>query len=91
MASTGIITPINTGTASEPILEFSMQGRIIEEATCDTGSACTFSYLLAQTPDITSISHASEVIAGDTVTVGGTYNSLDLKTEFASLSATIGG
>ena len=92
MATTGLITPTNTGTAEEPILELAMLGRIIEEATCDTGPppVCTFSYLLAQTPEITSISHTTEVNAGDTVTVGGTYNSEDLKTEFASLSATIG-
>ncbi|MDP6772453.1 MAG: hypothetical protein QF704_17230, partial [Anaerolineales bacterium] len=72
-ASTGLITPTNTGTADEPILEFAMLGRIVEEATCDTGNGCTFSYLATETPVVTSISHSASVSSGDTVTVGGTY------------------
>ena len=45
--TTGLIIPTNTGTAEEPVLELAMLGRIVEEAACDTGGDCTFSYLLA--------------------------------------------
>ena len=33
-ATTGLITPVNTGTDEEPILELAMLGRIVEQATC---------------------------------------------------------
>jgi hypothetical protein len=90
-ASTGLITPTNTGTASEPVLELAMLGRIIEQATCDVGGGCTFSYLTAITPLITDISHKAAVNAGDVVTVSGTNGIGDLKTAFAKLTASIGG
>jgi hypothetical protein len=56
-ATTGLIAPVNTGTEEEPILELAMLGRIVEEATCDTGSNCLYTYALNETPIITNISH----------------------------------
>ena len=89
LAVIDLITPVNTGTTSEPILEISVLVRIVEVATCDPTITCTFSYLLSETPELTSIVGAALVSAGDTLTVSGTINSLDLKTEFLELSASV--
>lgn len=78
----GLIVPTNTGTITEPILELAVLGRIVEIATCDASIDCLYSYLLSETPEITSITNAAEVSAGETLTVSGTLNQGELKVDF---------
>ena len=51
----GLITPVNTGTVNEPILELDVLGRITEKASCELpdNKECLFSYKAAETPEIT--------------------------------------
>ena len=87
----GLIIPTNTGTTAEPIVEISVLGRIVEVATCDSAITCIFSYKLSETAQVTSISHAALVSAGETVTAGGAINSIALNTVFSDLTAEIAG
>ena len=82
---------MNTGTEEEPILELAMLGRIVEEATCETGTDCLYTYALNETPIITNMTHSLATNAGDNVTVEGTYDTFDLKSEMANYTAEIGG
>jgi hypothetical protein len=90
-STAGTIVPTNTGTADEPVLELAMMGRIVEEAVCSKIGGCLFSYLAAETPQITAISNADALVNGATVTVSGTLAGADLKVAIADLTANING
>jgi len=66
-----------------------MMGRIVEEAVCLKKGGCLFTYLTAETPAITAIANADDLVKDAVVTVSGTLAGADLKLAIADLTANI--